>query len=91
MRNGFGILFSYENKKAYIGFWKENKQNGLGKFINNEKCLYGKWDKGKMKNTIDSENEFFNNMSNHEKIYNKNFINNGFGDFYNRISRILLI
>ena len=43
-----------------------------------------------MKNTIYSEKEFFNNMSNHEKIY-KNFINNGFGDFYNRISRILLI
>ena len=91
IRNGFGILFSYENKKAYIGFWSENKQNGLGKFINNEKCIYGKWENGKIKNTIDSENVFFNSMTNHEKIYKKNFINNNFEDFYNRISRILLI
>ena len=44
-----------------------------------------------MINRIDSENEFFNNMTNHEKIYKKNFTNSNFEDFYNRISKILLI
>lgn len=91
IRNGFGILFSSEDKKAFIGFWSGNKQNGLGKFINNNKYIYGKWENGKMIKKIDSEEEFFNKMTNLEKIYKTNFINHNFGDFHHKISSILSI
>lgn len=89
IRSGFGILFSYEDKKAFIGFWAGNKQNGLGKFIHDNKCVYGKWENGKMIKKIDSENEFFNKMTNLEKIYKTNFISNNYQDFHQRISAFL--
>ena len=89
IRNGFGILFSYEDKKAFIGFWSENRQNGLGQFINNNHSIYGKWVNGKMISKIDTKEAFFNSMSNLEKIYKNNFMNNNYDDFYQRISRIL--
>ena len=85
----FGILFSYEDKKAFIGFWSENRQNGLGQFINNNHSIYGKWVNGKMISKIDTKEAFFNSMSNLEKIYKNNFMNNNYEDFYQRISRIL--
>ena len=89
IKNGFGILFSYEDKKAFIGFWSDNKQNGLGQFINNEHIIYGKWVNGKMKAKIDTKEDFFNNMSNLEKIYKNNFMNNNYEEFSQRITRIL--
>ena len=38
---------------------------------------------------IDSENEFFNKMTNLEKIYKTNFISNNYQDFHQRISAFL--
>ena len=89
IRSGFGILFSLEDKKAFIGFWGGNKQNGLGKFINNNRYTYGKWVNGKIIKKIQKEEEFFNNMSNLEKIYKNNFIPNNYEDFHQRISKLL--
>ena len=89
IRIGFGILFSYEDRKAFIGFWKENKQNGFGKFINNNNHIYGKWEDGKMKYRINSKEQFFNSLSDLEKIYKKNFLADNYDDFHKKISKIL--
>ena len=89
IRDGFGILFSHQDKKAFIGFWEKNKQNGLGQFINNNKCIYGKWKNGKLIHKIKSKDEFFNSMTDLEKIYKSNFYINNYIDFYKRISGIL--
>ena len=89
IRNGFGILFSYEDKKAFIGFWNGNKQNGFGKFINNNNYIYGNWENGKMKYRIDSKEQFFNSLSDLEKIYKNNFIFDNYEDFHQKITRIL--
>ena len=36
--------------KAYMGFWKEGKQNGFGKYMTSSKIKYGIWsDDGKIK------------------------------------------
>lgn len=88
---GFGILFCLQEKKAFIGFWNKNKQNGFGQFINNNKCVYGEWKNGKLINKLKSEDEFFNNLTDLQKIYKNNFLTNNYRDFHQRISRILYI
>ena len=87
IRSGLGMLFSSEDRKAFIGFWKNNKQNGLGQFINNNKCIYGRWENGKLIKKIE-EKEFFNSFSNLEKIYKNNFTAHNFRDFQQKISYI---
>ena len=34
------MLFNSLEKKAYIGFWEDNKQSGLGMFINDNRVIY---------------------------------------------------
>lgn len=58
MKNGFGLIFWLKEKKAFIGYWKNNKQEGLGKFINEENSKYGLWKEGSKILKYD-ENEFF--------------------------------
>ena len=67
---GFGLIFWCKERKTFIGFWKNNKQNGLGKFISNENIRYGFWEEGKKKIRYE-ENEFFNllNEQNAPRIY----------------------
>ena len=67
---GFGLIFWCKERKTFIGYWKNNKQNGLGKFISNENIRYGFWEEGKKKIRYE-ENEFFNllNEQNAPRIY----------------------
>lgn len=69
-KSGFGLIFWVKERKGFIGYWKNNKQNGLGKFISNENIRYGKWEEGK-KIVKYEENEFFNllNEQNTPQIY----------------------
>ena len=57
-KNGFGLIFWINERKIFVGFWKNNKQNGLGKFISNENIRYGFWEEGK-KTVKYKENGFF--------------------------------
>lgn len=57
-KNGFGLIFWIKERKIFVGFWKNNKQNGLGKFISNENIRYGFWEEGK-KTVKYKENGFF--------------------------------
>ena len=69
-KNGFGIIFWIKERKGFIGYWKNNKQNGLGKFISNENYRYGCWEEGKRIFRYE-ENDFFNllNEKNTPQIY----------------------
>ena len=84
------MLFSSEDQKAFIGFWSDNKQNGLGQFINNNKSIYGKWANGKLIKKIEAD-EFFNSFSKLEKIYKNNFTLNNYKDFQQKINYILAL
>ena len=59
IKSGFGFIFSYNERKAYIGYWKNNKQSGLGKSIKRESIRYGFFENGKRIEKYE-ENEFFN-------------------------------
>ena len=91
IKSGFGILFKYQERKAFIGFWEKNKQNGLGQFINENKVILGIWQDGKLINKITSKNEFFNKMTSNEKIYLNNFRANNYSEFHKRITKLLSI
>ena len=45
-------------KKAFIGFWKDNTMNGLGKFIINGKKKYGVYQEGKLMEKINKKDFF---------------------------------
>ena len=41
LKNGFGIfIWDFNNINAYLGFWENGKQNGIGILINNYKKKY---------------------------------------------------
>ena len=88
IRCGFGILCWFQVKKAYIGFWENNKQNGLGKFINNDKIVFGKWKNGKLIERLDEE-DFFECLTNVQKIYISHFMMNSYDEFKNKMIKIL--
>lgn len=53
------MLYWYDRVKGFIGFWKNNKQNGYGKFLSeNKKIRYGKWNNGTKNFSFDSYEAF---------------------------------
>ena len=42
-KNGFGVYFWKNMKKAFMGFFKDGKQSGFGKFMTPTKKKYGIW------------------------------------------------
>ena len=73
LRNGFGISIWHQNNKAFIGFWKNNLQDGLGKFIANNKVRYGVWKEGKMSEKINSKTDFDQRLNDEEVGYSTYF------------------
>ena len=69
LRNGFCILIWHQNNKAFIDFWKNNQQEGLGKFITNNKERYSIWKEGKMSEKIDNKNDCVQRLNNEEVWY----------------------
>ena len=88
-RTGFGILIWYKENKVFIGFWKDNKQNGLGKFISNGKVRYGIWENGTLKEKIQNEENFLNQVENYELNYLQLFKIRKYEEFFERIKNIL--
>ena len=90
-RSGFGALIWYKENKVFMGFWKENKQNGLGKFISNGKSRYGLWEKGRLKEKIDDEENFINRLTNEELNYMGFLKYNRYEEVLEKIKKILSI
>lgn len=45
-KEGFGIHYWPSPVRLFIGFWKEGKQDGIGKYVKNNSVKYGQWIKG---------------------------------------------
>jgi hypothetical protein len=45
-KEGFGIFYWKIPKKAYVGFWKNGKQDGTGYLVNRTSLIYGIWRDG---------------------------------------------
>ena len=88
-RCGFGILIWYKVSKVFIGFWKENKQNGLGKFISNGKIVYGLWENGAIKEKIEDENIFIKQLENQENNFFHFFKYNNYENVLEKVKNII--
>ena len=73
LRNGFGILIWHQNNKAFIGFWKNNQQEGLGKFFANNKVRYGLWKGGQLSEKINNKNDFDQRLNDEDARYSTYF------------------
>lgn len=56
-REGFGIIHWPAQNKIYLGFWKNNKQEGVGMIISSKSVKYGFWSQGERMNWFYSEND----------------------------------
>ena len=62
-KEGFGIYITLNPKRIYIGFWMHNKQEGLGKLINEKSSKYGFWNEGERLKWYDNFNEAISTLS----------------------------
>jgi hypothetical protein len=53
-KEGFGIHYWSNPERAYVGFLKNNKQDGVGCVITNKILKYGIWEKGDKKEWLSS-------------------------------------
>lgn len=71
-KEGFGILQTINPMKIFLGFWKNNKQEGVGKVATDKSEKYGFWTGGERLNWFNSEREAVTNLpverSSYEKI-----------------------
>jgi hypothetical protein len=72
-KDGFGI-YIWNEQRAYIGFWKEGRQHGTGKYINDGVVKYGQWLKGKRTKWYDTESEALDTIPEQEMVFSKLFI-----------------
>ena len=55
--------------RIYIGFWKNGKQEGIGKYINQKSVRYGMWAKGERIKWFDSDQEALENIPRNQQKY----------------------
>ena len=63
IRNSFGIFLWKEPLKIYVGFWKNGKQNGLGKLKTSYKEIYCFWKDSKKNKQFNSKEKFIENIN----------------------------
>jgi hypothetical protein len=72
-KEGFGIYYWPNLNRTYIGFWKDGKQDGIGKLINKGKVKYGQWINGEKIRQFDNANEAISLMSSDCLVFKKFF------------------
>ena len=93
-KNGFGISYWKKDDKLFLGFWKNNKKSGFGKFFHGNKVKYGVWEeKEKQRQKVQwfsNDEEALNyleknNLERHRQYfeYNKEEIINRLDSYYN--------
>jgi len=73
-KEGFGIYYWKEPQiKVYIGFWKNGKHDGVGKYISKDKSKVGLWEKGEKKKWLNDFKEALHYIKEDNKKYFKYF------------------
>ena len=89
LRSGFGILIWHKTNKAFVGFWKNNQQDGLGKFIVNAKIRYGTWKDGQLIEKIHNKEEFDKRLNDEEIGYSTYFQTEEYDSFAQLMSQYI--
>ena len=59
----------WPNNRFFVGFWKEGKQNGVGKYIKGEDVKYGVWKNREREKWFDYEDEFVSCLDQNDEKY----------------------
>ena len=77
MKNIFGVYTNVHKRQAYIGFWKNNKMDGVGVIYNDSGAKFGKWKEGVKVNNYANYNDAINNIiDDKDKMYIPFFFRN---------------
>lgn len=68
-KNLFGIYIDKNKKICYIGFWNNNKQNGIGAIYNDNTVKFGKWENGKKIKNFVSYDQAMNDIPKEYAVY----------------------
>jgi len=73
-KEGFGIYYWAKPLRVYLGFWKNGKQHGVGKYFNgNKPAKYGIWKNGDKNEIFHDEEQAFNSLLPIQQKYIKFF------------------
>ena len=53
-------MYYWPPNRFFVGFWKDGKQNGVGKYIKGDVIKFGIWEEGKKDRWFINEDEFAN-------------------------------
>ena len=77
MKNIFGVYTNVHKRQAYIGFWKNNKMDGVGVIYDDSGAKFGKWKEGVKINNYVNYNDAINNIiDDKDKMYIPFFFRN---------------
>lgn len=68
-KSGFGMYLWTNPIRIYIGFWKEGKQGGIGRYIYNKGSNWGVWESGEKTGKLESKDEAYSLLNSDEKKY----------------------
>ena len=68
-KNIFGIYVNKNKKICFIGFWKDNNQNGIGAVYTENKVRFDKWENGKKIKSYNSYEIAMKNIPNNYQQY----------------------
>ncbi len=61
-RHGFGIHYWSNPEKLFMGFWENNKQNGVGCIITMKSIVYGVWHNGEKQKSLSGYEAFIKKL-----------------------------
>lgn len=56
-KSGFGVYLWKNPTRTYLGFWKNGKQGGVGRYISAKSSFWGEWENGDRKRSFDNKAE----------------------------------
>lgn len=84
-KEGFGIYYWANSNRVYLGFWKEGKQEGVGKYINGNEIRFGLWSNGKRIKQYTGESEAVSELEQNQLRF-KNLFKYELNDIVNFLS-----
>lgn len=68
-KSGFGIYLWTSPIRIYIGFWKNGKQGGVGRYLCNKSSNWGVWEGGEKTIKLECKDEAYTLLSNEERRF----------------------
>jgi len=67
------LEYYWPGGKFLIAFWKDGKQDGIGKYIKGNTIKYAKWKEGKKEKVFSNEDQFYNSLEPKDEKYSTYF------------------